>query len=167
MKMIFIFLMLPLFSTAQTVHIKNDTIVYEGKVKIANLSGSEIFKRIQESLALVVGDFEETERSDHSIKGRGKFKLQTPYNIKRSVRYTIQMKPTDEGYDYLIDSVSLEEQIRGEKPVIKSSAELIETMSEAGKIVGDTEKLLNQIDMNFQKLLVTLRYKISSGVNQK
>jgi hypothetical protein len=166
MKMLFAFLFFPMISMGQTIHIKNDTIVYEGKEKIPSLTPSEILKRSQDALASIVSNYKNLQTSDHSVTGRGQFKLQTPYDIKRTVSYTIQITTTDEGYDFLIDSVSLKEQVRGEKSVTKSSAELLDTMGEAGKIVDNTEKILNEMDMNFQKLLAQLKSKLSAAVDQ-
>jgi len=58
--------------------------------------------------------------------------------------------------------VSFTEQKRGEKPSTKSSKEVVDNMGEQGAIVGETEKLLNEVDMRFQKLLALLR----SGIGQ-
>jgi len=157
MKKFFIFLMAPVFSFGQTVHIKDEKIVYEGKEKFVGLTTSETFSRIQKALPAIINKYKVDENSAHSIKARGELKLKTPYNKVGTVAYSITVNATDNGYDYLIDSVSFTERVRGERAITKSSQEIIENMGETGKIVGDTEKLLNDTDMKFQKLLALLR----------
>jgi hypothetical protein len=90
-------------------------------------------------------------------------KLETPYNIIRTVTYSISVKAMKNGYSYLIDSVFFSEKVRGEKTVIKPSEEVLENMGETGPIVGRTEKILNETDMRFQKLLALLRSKSGKG----
>ena len=162
MKILLFCLLLPVFSLGQTVHIKDDKIVYEGKEKMAT-PGEQIFNRIEKALPKIVDSFHQEEMSDHSIKGRGELRLTTPYHLIRTVSYSITVKATSSGYEYLIDSVMFKDQERGEKPVTKPSEEVLKDMEETGKIVGDTEKILNETDMRFQKLLALLRREIDQG----
>jgi hypothetical protein len=78
----------------------------------------------------------------------------------RTVDYSLQLKAKDNGYDYVIDSVSFTEQERGGKAVTKTSKEMLENMGETGKIVGDTEKILNETDMRFQQILAVIRASV-------
>jgi hypothetical protein len=69
----------------------------------------------------------------------------------------------ENGYEYRIDSVSFTQKERGEKAVTKSSEDVIEGISETGKVVGETEKILNETDMKFQRVLALLRSEINKG----
>lgn len=162
MKFLFIFLIWPAFSIGQTVHIKDKEIFYEGKEKVEGLSTAEIFSRIQKLLPDLVNNYQEEEKSENSIKAKGQLRLQTPYNIIRKVSYVINVKATDKGYEYVIDSVFYYERERGRKATTRSSEDVLDGISETGKVVGETEKILNETDMRLQKLLALLR----NGINQ-
>ena len=162
MKVLLLCLLLPVFSLGQTIHTKDDKIVYEGKEKMAS-PAQEILNSIEKALSKIVDSFHRDELSDSSIKGRGEFRLTTPYHLIRTVSYSIKINATSSGYEYLIDSVSFKEQERGEKAVTKPSKEVLDDMEETGKIVGDTEKILNETDMRFQKLLALLKKEINQG----
>jgi hypothetical protein len=161
MKILILLLALPLGSIGQTVHVKYERIVYEGKEKINSSSASEIFKRIHQTVPSLVSSYQVTEQSSNTIKADGKFKLNSDYNIVRTVSYNIQLKATEGGYSYVIDSVKFTERNRGEKETTKSSQEILKNMDEAGKIVGDTEKILNETDLRIQKLLELLKQQAS------
>jgi hypothetical protein len=163
MKFLLLFLTLPLFSVAQTVHVKDENIVYEGSETVSGISASEIFRRIQQMLPIIVGGYKVAEQSDHLIIARGELRLKTPYTIQRTVPYSIRVKAKDNGYEYRIDSVSFVEQKRGGKAVTRSSKDVVKDMGETGKIVGDTEKILNETDMRLQQILMVIK----STVNKK
>ena len=177
MKFFLALYLLPLFSASQTVHVKDGSILYEGKENVTGVSATEISRRIQNILPSLV-DYKASSRSspkkkatstqgqlfENSIQSanltvtaRGELILKTPYNIIRSVNYSIELRAIENGYEYLIDSVSFTEQKRGEKPGTKSSKEVLDNMGEQGAIVSETEKLLNEADMRFQKLLALIR----------
>src|SRR5678816_554832 len=182
MKFFFALFLLPLFSASQTVHVKDGSILYEGKEKVTGVSASEIYNRIQNILPSSVDNykassrpspkekaistqgqlFENSLQSANAVKARGELNIKTPYNIIRTVHYSVELRAIENGYEYLIDSVSFTEQKRGEKPSTKSSKEVVDNMGEQGAIVGETEKLLNEVDMRFQKLLALFR----SGIGQ-
>ena len=162
MKMLLLCLLLPVVSVGQTVHIKDEKIVYEGKEKL-QLPQHEIFNRIQQAVPKIIDHYQLEHQSDNSIKARGELKLKTPYHLIRTVEYSIKISSTESGYEYLIDSVMFKEQERGEKAVIRPSKEVLDDMGETGKIVGDTEKILNETDMRFQKLLTILKKEIKEG----
>jgi hypothetical protein len=163
MKFLFILLIIPALSIGQTVHIKDDKIVYEGKEKLEGFSSAEIFSRIQKAVPELVDGYILNKQSENSIAATGKLKLKTPYNTIRTVSYFIAVDATDSGYGYKIDSVFFTEKERSGKEVTKSSTEVIEGISETGKVVGETEKILNETDMKFQRLLALLRSKLSKG----
>jgi hypothetical protein len=157
MKVLFILLLLPVFSIAQTVHIKEEKIIYEGKEKIENISSQQILDKIRKQLPGIINNYKEEPPSANSLKATGELKLTTPYYVVRSVAYTLTLNPGDGGYEYLIDDVFFIERERGKKRVTKTSEEVLEGISETGRVVGETEKILNQTDMKFQKLLALIR----------
>jgi hypothetical protein len=157
MKVLFIVLLLPVFSIAQTVHIKEEKIIYEGKEKIEGASSQQILDKIQKQLPGIIDNYKEESLSGNSLKAKGELKLTTPYNVVRSVAYTLTLNPADGGYEYLIDDVFFIERERGKKRVTKTSEEVLEGMTETGKLVGETEKILNETDMLFQKLLALIK----------
>ena len=162
MKMLLLYLLLPFVSMGQTVHIKDEKIVYESKEKLS-LPAHEIFNRIQQAVPKIIDSYMLEEQSENSIKARGELKLKTPHHLIRTVAYSIKINSTEKGYEYVIDSVIFKEQERGEKPIIKPSRDVLDDMDETGKIVGDTEKILNETDMRFQKLLALLKKEMREG----
>ena len=162
MKLLFAVLFLPLFSVSQTVHVKDGEILYEGKEKVEGVSPSQIHERIQHILPSLVTDYRVEKQSWEMIRVRGKLKLETPYTIIRTVDYSLELRAIENGFQYLIDSVSFTEQTRGEKPETKSSKEILKNMSEQGEIVGETERLLNETDMRFQRVLAMLKNRIAN-----
>ena len=155
--------MIPAVSIGQTVHIKDDKIVYEGKETIEAVSSSEIFSRLQKALPDIVKNYQVDAQSGNSIGARGQLKLKTPYNVSRTVSYSIRLNAVENGYEYKIDSVFYTEKERGGKEISRSSTEVIKGISETGKVVGETEKLLNETDMRFQRILALLRSEIKKG----
>ena len=163
MKFLCILLLIPALSIGQTVHIKDEKIVYEGKETVAGLSSSEIFSRIQKVLPDIVKNYEVDTQSSNSISAKGELKLRTPYTVIRTVSYFIFVNAMGNGYEYRIDSVSFTKKERGGKAVTRSSEEVIEGISETGKVVGETEKILNETDMKFQRVLALLRSEIKNA----
>lgn len=162
MKILLILLMLPVLSMGQTVHIKEDKIIYEGKQKIEGVSSQQILERIQNQLPEIISNYKATP-SDNSLKAKGELKLTAPYNVVRSVKYTLTVNPTDNGYEYLIEDVFFIDRERGKKRVTRTSEEVMEGMTETGKLVGETEKILNETDMRFQKLLALIKSAANKG----
>ena len=158
MKILLWFLLVPVFLFGQTIHTKDEQVIYEGEEKIA-LPSSDIFKRIQTILPGIVTNYSLESQSENSIGATGELILKTTHNIIRKVSYSIKIIAKENGYEYRIDSVFFIEQERGEKMMTRSSKEVLDNMGETGQIVGYTEKILNETDMRFQKLLDQLRYQ--------
>src|SRR5262249_21989173 len=144
MKLFLVLLFLPLFSASQTVHARDGVIHYGGKEDIEGVSASDIQDRVQHILPSLVNGYKIETQTANELRARGELKLKTPYNIIRVVHYSVEVTSTQNGYEYLIDSVSFTEQRRGEKPETKSSKEVLGNMSEQEPVVGETERLLNQ-----------------------
>jgi len=81
MKFLFALLLLPLFSTSQTVHTKDGNILYEGKEKITGVSELEINNRIQHILPSLVDNYQIDKQSANTVRARGELKLKTPNNF--------------------------------------------------------------------------------------
>lgn len=162
MKFVLIFLFVPLFSLSQTVHTKDDRIFYEGKEKTTGVPSSEIIRRLRQVMQAVMLSYETVDSSNGSIKAKGQFRLNTPHRIIRTVDLFITVKPSDNGYDYVIDSVSMKETKRGLSTTVKSSKEILEEMEDFGKQAEDTERILNEIDLRIQQLLALMKKSMTA-----
>ena len=161
MKFLLILLLAPFYSIGQTVHIKDEKIVYEGNETVAGFSSEEIFARVQKILPDIVKNYTIDTLSAGSIKAKGQMKLSTPYPIIRTVSYSITVTTTEKGYEYKIDNVFFRQKERGGKEVVMPSSAVLEGIEETGKVVGETEKIMNETDMRFQKILALLRSSVS------
>jgi hypothetical protein len=160
MKILFFLLLIPFYSQAQTIHVKDERIVYEGEVKMTGVAPSAIAEKMKKALPEIIQSYRVDQEGANSLRARGEFELTTPYHLIRTVKYTIDLKATDKGYQYKIDSVSFVEQERGKKATTRSSKDVLKDMGETGAIVGVTEKILNETDMKFQKMLAVLKYEL-------
>ena len=164
MRYLLFFLLLPFTGLTQTVHLHDDKIEYKGKVKVDSFNKDEIYKRAKMSLAMRVKAEDENFITDSVEKDKlfasGVLRLETPYSMIRKLYYTIKIDVEKEGYHYHIDSVFITEKIRGGKTTTISSKELVKRMDISGPTSAQTEKLLNEIDMDFQKLLALLKTDI-------
>lgn len=160
MRFVFVLLFAPLFSISQTVHTKDDRVFYEGKEKISGAVPSEIINRLQQALQTTIRNYETIDSSSGSLKAKGEFRLKTPHRVIRTVSYTIEVKPTADGFEYAIDSVSMTEIKRGFSTTKKSSKEMLEVMEDFGVQAENMERVLNEIDMRIQHLIVLLKQRI-------
>lgn len=161
--MLFLLLLPALFSQAQTVHRKGDKIVYEGEVTLPRRTTAAIFAQLQNTAGPLVKKGKQPahlQASEPVIVAPGDMRLRTDYSLVRTVHYTLQLTASDSGYAYRIDSVFVTEKKRdgGEKK--RTSKELFDDMEKSGPVAEATEKVLNEIDMNFQKLLALLKARM-------
>jgi len=160
MKQILFFFFTPVLTWGQTVHIEKDRIAYQGTVYLASIGKVEIYERAKGALSnsasgkgnIVVDDNEQEGR----LAMKGKIRLTSPYYLRRNVEYIIELTVKDGSYNYRIDSVYLEQRERGGGTTRASSEELLKGMDITGKESVDAEKWLNEIDMNFQKLIALI-----------
>ena len=164
MKILFILLFVPLYSLCQTVHVKDDRIFYEGKEKIEGITSSEIMSRLQQAIQTAETNYKKAETTDGMLKAEGQFRLKTAHQLIRTVTYLLTIKPTNDGYEYTVDSVSMTEKKRGISTTKKPSKEILERMEDYGKEAENTERILNEIDLRIQHMLVLLR-KTAAGDN--
>lgn len=151
------------FVQGQTVHIENDRIVYKGKVSVANASKREVYERAKEAIGNHVRTVEfamEDNKEEGTITVFGTIKLTTPYHLKRTVGYMLQLSIDDHGYQYRIDSVYMKQVERGGNTIRLSSEELFKGIEATGPESIDAEKQLNEIDMKFQKILALINRDI-------
>lgn len=163
-------LLFPLASLSQTVHVEGEEIVYQGVLQAPMVEEPEARLRGEQALASTLKGLGEVTTMDLPKKGvtaRASLKLTTPYHLIRILHYTIELTENDSGYTYRIDSVSLQERVRGEKAMVRSSKELLEALSESGKGAIEAEKLLNETDMRLQQILAVLRNRLNAPSRKK
>ena len=158
-KQVVFFLLIPAVTFGQTVHIDSNRIVYKGTVKLDSVNKEELFARAKNALFNNVK--EDSIVTDNKEKGKiavkGSIKLASPYPIIKKVEYILELSVGDGKYEYRIDSVHIKQIERGGKTIMIHSEELLigldVTVSGFVPGSGNVEKQLNEIDMNFQKLI--------------
>jgi len=147
---------LPLRMFGQTIHVEEDRIVYKETVNVANASQAELYERARQAILHVKSGKQNivTENSDKGvIVANGKIKLLTPYHLIRTVHYVFELAVEDGKYKYRIDSVYMIEKERGGKTTTISSEKMVKAVEETGVTSIEAEKKLNELDMNFQKII--------------
>jgi len=156
-KYIVFLLLVPMVTYGQTVHIDSNRIVYKGTVKLDHVKKDELYARAKNAISRNVEGNRETIITHSGDKGmisaNGSIKLASPYYMINIVEYVLELSFEDGNYKYRIDSVSIKQGERGGKINRISSEELLKGMDQSGTVSANTEKQLNEIDMNFQKLL--------------
>ena len=153
-------------AAAQTAHIKDDKIFYEGTTKISGLSATEVFMRFQKALSITLSNYQRIKDANpgvNTIAVSAETELPSPYTHIKTMLYTLHLTAVKGGYKYKVDSVIVKEQRRGSAAKVRSSKELMEDLEGGGPTRVATEKTLNEIDMNLQKLFVVLQKNIQSG----
>ena len=159
-KQLLFLLLLPSAIYGQTVHIDEDRIVYKGAMNVPNINKEELYERAKEAIYSHVKGSKKEIVEDSKEKGliaaKGTIRLTTPYPVIRKVGYILELSVQDGSYKYRIDSVYMKQVERGGKTIKLSSAELFKGVEATGPESVEAEKILNEIDMNFQKLLALL-----------
>jgi hypothetical protein len=157
----FLAVLLPVLSFGQTVHVEDGKIDYKGKEQVAKLTREELYQRAKAALLEIVkpekGQLFKDNAENGEVAAIGEIRLHSPYSIIRKLQYTIKLTAKDEGYKYHIDSVFIIEHERGGNTVSTPSEELVKKMEVSGPTAIKTEKQLNEIDMDLQKLLALIR----------
>jgi hypothetical protein len=162
MKILLLILIVPVFAASQTIHVKDKEIYYEGKEHL-DRPPADLTIALPRLMGRLSSDYSIEEHAGDSINTSARILLSTPYHLVRYVNYKLKLKRLSDGYEYVIDSVFLTDQERGEKVDTLSSEKLLENMEETGDIVGVTEKILNEIDMRFQELIAMLRSEMKKS----
>ena len=157
MKSILFLLLIPFFTSAQTVHVEDNKIIYKEKVhvegataeQLAALAKQAIFHLDKKNDPKIVQDKNGTTK----IWSAGVIKLTSSDNVSKKVIYIIEIDVEKENYQYRIDSVYLVQKERGGHSTKISSEDLLSEMKTSGPVAARTERQLNEIDMDFQKLI--------------
>ncbi len=160
---ILILFLAPMAACGQTVHIDEDRIVYKGTVVVNNASQADLYQRARDAMQNVsVGKAEiiDENKDKGKITAKGKLRLVTPYHLIRTVEYVIELTVEEGQYTYRIDSVYLKQAERGAKTTRLPSEKLVKGVEATGAESVESEKELNEIDMNFQKLLAIVHSDI-------
>jgi hypothetical protein len=156
-KRIVFLLLIPVVTNGQTVHVDEDRIVYKGTVKLEQVNKEDMYSRAKNAILNHVKGSKkgiaEDNKEKEKIAANGSIKLSSPYHIIKTVEYILELSVEDGKYKYRIDSVYIKQAERGGKTIKISSEELLKGMEVSGPVSATTEKQLNEIDMNFQKLL--------------
>jgi hypothetical protein len=154
-KRIIFLLLIPVVTNGQTVHVDEDRIVYKGTIKLEQVNKEDLYPRAKDAILNNVKGSKKgiVEDNKEKIAATGSIKLASPYHIIKTVEYILELSVEDGKYKYRIDSVYINQAERGGKTIKISSEELLKGMEVSGSISATTEKQLNEIDMNFQKLL--------------
>ena len=160
-KRILFLLLIPASVYGQTVHIDEDkNIVYKGTNKVTSVNKEELYERAKDALLHNVKGSKEKIVTDNKESGmiaaKGSIRLASPYHLIRTVEYIFELFVDDENYKYRIDSVYVKQVERGGKTIKISSEKLFEGIEETGPQSAEAERQLNEIDMNFQKLIVLM-----------
>jgi hypothetical protein len=163
-------LLMPVFAFGQTVHVDSNKIVYKGTVKLDKTNKEELYGRAKNAILNNKKGCEEILVIDNSekemIAAKGSARLVSTYHIIKTVEYIFELTVEDGKYEYRIDSVYLKEVERGGKTVKTSSEELLKGMDVNGPVSVTAEKQLNEIDMNFQKLIAIFNADMKAPVKK-
>jgi hypothetical protein len=156
-KQIIFLLLIPAVTFGQTAHVDENRIVYKGTVKLDSLNKEELFAKAKNAIlsngkgskGWIVTNNNEKEM----MTAKGSIKLASPYHIIKTVEYILELSVGNGKLEYRIDSVYIKQIERGGRTIKISSGELLKGMETSGPVSANTEKQLNEIDMNFQKLI--------------
>ncbi|GAC1485979.1 MAG: hypothetical protein NVS1B13_13110 [Flavisolibacter sp.] len=165
MKIIFLAsFFISLLTQAQTVHVEKGKIVYKGAEKTDQFSKLELYTRAKNALLQNVRGHERQLRTDDEKNGElsmnGETRLKSTFNILRVLEYSIKISVKKGEYKYKIDSVFVRQNERHIKTIDIPSEDLLAGMNITGNVAINTEKQLNEIDMDLQKLLALLHNQI-------
>ena len=157
MRLIFFLLSFPFFISAQTVHVEKNKIVYKGKIHVEGTSAKQLTVRAKRAILNLDKDYEsnviQNDDGTTRVWFQGVMKLASFDHVSKKVTYILEINVKDGGYEYRIDSVYLVQKEPGEQATEISSEELLNKMESSGPVAARTEAQLNEIDMDFQKLI--------------
>jgi hypothetical protein len=163
MKFLFLFLLLPFLSQAQTIHFEKDEILYKGTVNIMGLTAADVAARLPIAVAEANRKSDarvENQSTGTSLTWKEEMKLNSPYHKIHTLHFLLTLIPKEGGYDYQVDSVSVIQKRRGGSTEVLSSKQLLKGIEETGAAAVVAEELLNEIDMRLQKLIVLLENNV-------
>jgi len=158
-KQVILFLLIPAVTFGQTIHIDSNRIFYKGTVNLDAVNKEELFARARNAIFNNVkeGSMVTDNKEKGMIAAKGSIKLSSPYHIIKKLEYILELAVNDGKYEYRVDSIHIKQAERGGKTIIIYSEELLKglDLTASGFVpgYGDVEKQVNEIDMNFQKLI--------------
>ena len=165
MKWILFFLLLPCFVKAQTTHIEDNKIVYKDTVKVEGSGKAALYNRAVKAITNNIHPVKAYKvpyyKNEDSITAVGSINLTSGYPIKKTLTYTVTLKVEDGDYSYRIDSFDIIQAKKGGKTTVIPGEEVLKDMDKSGKPSEDAEKLLNEIDMDMQKLIALVKKDMS------
>jgi Domain of unknown function (DUF4468) with TBP-like fold len=169
LKQILFYLLMPVAAAGQTVHVDDNRIVYKGAVKVSEINKQQLYERAKDAIYNNVKDGRENIIEESKQKGKitvkGSFRLTTPWELIRKVEYILELAVEERGYKYRIDSVVLQQKERGGKKITMSSGKMLKAVDVTGPESREAEKQLNELDMNFQKILALIKADIIKTAN--
>ncbi|HVK98008.1 MAG TPA: hypothetical protein VM368_09325 [Flavisolibacter sp.] len=170
MKILLVFLLLPLVSVSQTtVHIDDDEVKYEDSVSVQGLTSAEIIQRAKRILPQIVENYKEAAGNSNAsyLEFTGEITLNTPFTHIRKAHYTLKLDAANGLYNYEVDKVFVVEKRRGSTNQTRTSKEIIKSIEEGGEAMVEAEKLLNELDLRIQMVLTILKNRIQPALNAK
>ena len=167
MKWILLFILIPSLLKAQTAHIEGDKILYKDTISVAGTSKTILYNRAVKAIAKnvhpVKKDRGDNNRTEDRIMATGNIKLTADYPTTKTLYYLITLKVKDGAYSYLIDSFDIKQAKSGGKTKSILNEEVLKDMEKSGKPSEEAEKVLNEIDMDIQKLIALIKRDMGKG----
>jgi len=137
--------------------VEKNKIVYKGKIHVEGTSAKQLTVRAKRAILNLDKDYEskviQNDDGTTRVWFQGVMKLASFDHVSKKVTYILEINVKDGGYEYRIDSVYLVQKEPGEQATEISSEELLNKMESSGPVAARTEAQLNEIDMDFQKLI--------------
>ena len=169
MRLIFFLLAFPFFISAQTVHIEKNKIVYKGKVHVEGTSAEQLTLRAKRAILNLNKDYKsnvsQNEDGTNKVWFQGATKLASSGHVSSKVKYIVEINVKNGSYEYRIDSVYLVQKEPGQHATESPSGELLDKMESSGAVAARTEGQLNEIDMDFQKLIDDINREMKRSDN--
>jgi len=150
-------LSMPLFILAQTIHTEKNKIVYKGNTHADGATQEQLARRAKQAVLNIdkknAPKIGQGKEGGTRIWSEGVLTLKSTDHISQKVTYIIEIDVKNENYDYRIDSVYLVQKKPGHHSTKISSEDLLKKMESSGPVAASTERQLNEIDMDFQKLI--------------
>ena len=160
MKVILFLLWMPFSTSAQTVHVENNKIIYKETVHVEGATVEQLVALAKQAIGHLDKKNDPKiiqENGKTKVWSAGAMKLTSSDNVSKKVTYIIEIDVEKGNYQYRIDSVYLVQKEPGHHSTKMSSEDLLSKMNSSGAVAARTERQLNEIDMNFQKLIDRLR----------
>lgn len=162
MKWTFFFLLIPFASSAQTVHLKDDNIFYEGSLKIsaAKVDLQTALKEAEKNSSTPIHTVSILTENGQ-VTTVCQIQLRPTQSTVNTLQYTLQLAAKEDYVKYKIENFFLITKERGGKTDTISSKDVVKDMDVTGPVATATEKKLNEIDMRIEQLIDLLRNYLS------